>query len=431
MEPGPRTSERAPGEATSSPEGSLDSKGVLEALTRRIGTLSRPSSGAVVALVGAISLMALLVVLFPLISPLLDLGSQALLLVPMFAFAASVLGLLLDLGGVGWRWRLRWFGLIALAVYFFLAAYRLVLGSLGLLEVRAPLWLTGLVLVCASAYVAFVVRNRGENVTLVRPVLAGGDWRDTLRNVFQWVRSLPLAVQVAVIVGVLGTLSLLSPYIFVLGAVLLGASVFALLLRAIRRRPLKQVGIVAVAALALTLVFGGISDALYKTGTGLMVSVGTNQDEAGGVSGTLGGASHRGSAMDEMPAGHGDDLPDLQREIEAYLGDRLLDIYIEEIVPGEGYYGVSVNFIYEGNNIQDAHYEILRDVAYVYYLIYAGEYGPYVSDAQVAASRTQGEPVYITRMLPEQGAYMEETRGDPQFTRAYYEVLLKDPALPY
>jgi hypothetical protein len=59
------------------------------------------------------------------------------------------------------------------------------------------------------------------------------------------------------------------------------------------------------------------------------------------------------------------------------------------------------------------------------------EYGPYVSEALVTASRTQGEPVYMTRMLPEQGAYMQETRGDPQFTHGYYEVLLKDPALPY
>lgn len=112
------------------------------------------------------------------------------------------------------------------------------------------------------------------------------------------------------------------------------------------------------------------------------------------------------------------------------MGDRLLDVYIEEYVPGEGIYGVSVNFLYEGN-IEDAHYGIQRDVAYIYYLIYAGEYGTYVSEAQVAASKTQGEPVYITRMLPEQGAYMQATKGDPQFTHGYYEVLLKAPALPY
>jgi hypothetical protein len=408
-------------------------KDMFGTLMRQAKASPRPP-GVVVALATLGLLMVLLVVLFPLVSPLLEFVGQAILLVPLLVFAISVFGVLFEVGWAERRRLLRRVGLISLSVYVFFATYRVLLGVLGLVEGGSPAWLLVLVAGCGLVYIAFVIRNRGENAGPVLPALAGEGWLATLGGVLRWVNSLPWIVKAAVVVGVLGTLIMFSPYVFVLGAALVGASVLALIVRAVRHMPLKQAGVVAAASLAVTLAFGGISDALYNTGTGLEMSVSTGQNEASGtdtgVAGTSGEAKYGSDAADEAPAGYGDDLPELQREIETYLGDRLLDVDIEETFAGAGAYIVSVNFLYEGS-IEEAHYGIQRDVAYVYYLIYAGEYGPYISEVQVTASRTQGKPVYITRMLPEQGAYMQATKGDPQFTHGYYEVLLKDPALPY
>lgn len=65
----------------------------------------------------------------------------------------------------------------------------------------------------------------------------------------------------------------ISHYVFVLGYVLVGASMIALVVQAARRKPSKQAGFACLASIALTLVFGGISHGLYDTGTGLRLSV--------------------------------------------------------------------------------------------------------------------------------------------------------------
>lgn len=68
-------------------------------------------------------------------------------------------------------------------------------------------------------------------------------------------------------------LALLSPYVLVLGAVSVVVSAFALVVQAARRRPWRQAGVVALTCVALTVIFGVVSDGIYDTGTGVEVSV--------------------------------------------------------------------------------------------------------------------------------------------------------------
>lgn len=243
-------------------------------------------------------LMVLLVALFPLVSPAVGLAYPMVLRVPLLLFAAGALGWLIDEGGREGRRRrgFGWLALIALAVYLFAAAYRLLLGVFGFVEGSAPVWLLVLVAGCGLACAAFGVRNRGGgDATPERPSLFGGGWRHALAGVARWVKALPRGVAAAVVVGALGTLSLFSPYVFVLGAVSVVVGVVALIVRAARRRPLKGAGTVALAALALTLAFGAVSDALYRTGTGLEVSVISGTEDSRADAPSVGGADRLAS----------------------------------------------------------------------------------------------------------------------------------------
>ena len=286
-----QASEHTNPDPTPSRPASLASEGSFETATRRVKALPKPS-GIVVVMVTLGLLMAVLVTLFPLVSPLLEYASQAILLVPLLVFAISVFGLLLESDRVERRRLLKGLGLIALVTYFFFSAYHVVLESLGFIEGGGISWLLVLVLVCGLVYVVFALRNRGENATPARSAFVA-DWRVTLRNVFQWMKFLPLPVKVAVVMGILGLLSLLSPYIFVLGAALVGASVLALIVRAVQRMPLKQAGGIALASLALTVAFGSVSDALYNTGTGLELSVSPSTSDESGPDGTRSDAAAR------------------------------------------------------------------------------------------------------------------------------------------
>lgn len=283
---------------------SLGSEGRFESFTRRAKALPKPS-GVVVVLMALGLVMVMLLALFPLISPLLEFAGQGILLVPLFVFAVSVFGVLLEVGGVERRRLLKRLGLITLSVYFFFATYHVLLDVLGILEGGSPAWLLVLVVGSGLVYVAFVIRNRGENAMPVSPVLTGENWLATLGNVFRWVKSLPSAVKVAVVVGVLGALILFSPYVFVSGAALVGAGALALIVRTVQRMPLKQAGTITLASLALTLVFGSISDSLYHTGTGLEVSI------------NRGGADYARDAVTK-PSGYSRLEPELQELADSW-----------------------------------------------------------------------------------------------------------------
>lgn len=247
-------------------------QGAFEGLVRRLSALPRPS-GVVVGLMVLASLMVLLLALFPLISPLVETLEPVGFLATLSLFALSILALLLEVGRESQRRKLRRLALISMAAYFFIAAYHMLLMVLGFIEGGPPAWgLLVLVLGSGLVYAAFVVRNRSRNALPGRSALVG-NWRGRLDGVAHWVGSLPLAAKAAVIVGVLGLLSLLSPYVFVLGAVTAVASVVALVVRAIQRRPLKQAVVAASSFVVFTVVFGVASDGLYGTGTGLTVSI--------------------------------------------------------------------------------------------------------------------------------------------------------------
>ena len=79
-----------------------------------------------------------------------------------------------------------------------------------------------------------------------------------LQSAVDWFRSLPIALKVvlilaALVVGILAS----TPLSFIAAAVLI-VGVVALIVQAVRRRPLRQWGIVTVSALVLTIVFSGI-----------------------------------------------------------------------------------------------------------------------------------------------------------------------------
>jgi len=90
-----------------------------------------------------------------------------------------------------------------------------------------------------------------------------------LGNVFRRIIALPLIAKVLVIIAtlvLLGLSVLLSPFVVVLALLLLLVAIFAVLIRIIRRRPLRTWGLIALASLLLVIVFSGISSALYGGG---------------------------------------------------------------------------------------------------------------------------------------------------------------------
>ena len=87
-----------------------------------------------------------------------------------------------------------------------------------------------------------------------------------LGNVFRRITALPLIVKVLLVIAtlvLLGLSVLLSPFVVFLALLLLLVAIFALLIRIIRRRPLRTWGLIALASLLLVIVFSGISSALY------------------------------------------------------------------------------------------------------------------------------------------------------------------------
>jgi micrococcal nuclease len=90
-----------------------------------------------------------------------------------------------------------------------------------------------------------------------------------LSNVLQRVAALPAWAKILLILAalvVLGLSVLLSPLIAILALLVLIVAVFALVIRALRHRPLRRWGIIAATSLVVLLVFSGISNALYFGG---------------------------------------------------------------------------------------------------------------------------------------------------------------------
>jgi micrococcal nuclease len=78
-------------------------------------------------------------------------------------------------------------------------------------------------------------------------------WRQTL---------LYLVLYLAALI-VFGLLALLGPFVMILAGLVLVAAIFALVVRFLRRMPLRRWSLVALTSLVLLLVFMGISNALY------------------------------------------------------------------------------------------------------------------------------------------------------------------------
>ena len=81
-----------------------------------------------------------------------------------------------------------------------------------------------------------------------------------------WVQTLIFLALAFVALFVFGLLALLSPFVMILAGIALIIAVFVLVVRFLRRRPLRRWGLVALTSLVLLLVFMGISNALYFSG---------------------------------------------------------------------------------------------------------------------------------------------------------------------
>ena len=81
-----------------------------------------------------------------------------------------------------------------------------------------------------------------------------------------WVQILIFLALALVALFMFGLLALLSPFVMILAGIALIIAVFVLVVRFLRRRPLRRWGLVALTSLVLLLVFMGISNALYFSG---------------------------------------------------------------------------------------------------------------------------------------------------------------------
>lgn len=88
-----------------------------------------------------------------------------------------------------------------------------------------------------------------------------------IQNIVEWFRSLSNGLKVVVIVvGVIVAL-LASRAVYVIAILVFVIGLVVLILRALRRRPLRQWGIVTVSALVIAIVFGNISGASNEDAT--------------------------------------------------------------------------------------------------------------------------------------------------------------------
>jgi micrococcal nuclease len=77
------------------------------------------------------------------------------------------------------------------------------------------------------------------------------------------IAALPLWGKVLLAFVVLALCIVLSPFMIIVALIVMIIAILALIFRALRRRPLRNWGIVALTSLLLVIVFAGISEALY------------------------------------------------------------------------------------------------------------------------------------------------------------------------
>jgi hypothetical protein len=244
-------------------------------------TLADPPK-TTVFLLGLGSLMGLLLLLSPLVFPVLDFFGPTAFYVPLLVFAISILTLLLS--GEGWARgaSVRRIAVVALVVYLMVGLYRVFLMYFEASESRIAMGV--LLLVVVAVGVLFVLNDRG---ILGRPQENAESAGDTLRGLLHGgirsARTLPRGLKILVVgAASLVLIASISPYVFVLGGALVAMGVVALVIRALQSRPLKRTGAASVAFVALTVIFGVISNGLYGTGTGLTMGIASGSEAAQG-----------------------------------------------------------------------------------------------------------------------------------------------------
>ncbi len=101
-----------------------------------------------------------------------------------------------------------------------------------------------------------------------------------IQNIVEWFRSLSNGLKVLVIVVGVVVALLASQAVFVIATIVFVIGLVVLILQAIRRRPLRQWGIVTVAALVLSIVFGAISGASNEGSTTAQRETATSSETA-------------------------------------------------------------------------------------------------------------------------------------------------------
>ena len=102
-------------------------------------------------------------------------------------------------------------------------------------------------------------------------------------NVFRRIAALPLAAKVLLAIAILIALGIsvaLSPLVVVVAFLVLIVAIFALVIRFLRRRPLRRWGLVALASLLLVIAFSGLTNALYGGGQPEQASAPGTSEEA-------------------------------------------------------------------------------------------------------------------------------------------------------
>jgi hypothetical protein len=110
------------------------------------------------------------------------------------------------------------------------------------------------------------LRGAADRLGRVLSGFGAEDLRHLIEGALRWFRGVP-GVFKLVLLGLvmLVLLVFLSPLAVLISALVLGASIIALIVRVAQRGSIRGWGIIAVASLVLMLVSGGISDSLYGT----------------------------------------------------------------------------------------------------------------------------------------------------------------------
>jgi len=100
-----------------------------------------------------------------------------------------------------------------------------------------------------------------------------------IQSIVAWFKSLSIGIKVILILGGLLVAILASRAVSIIAGLVVVVGVVALIVQVIRRRPLRQWGILTLSALAVAVVFGGVANALYGPTQPRQESVVSEQQE--------------------------------------------------------------------------------------------------------------------------------------------------------